>query len=313
MSDVVVVGAGVVGLAAALQLRERGFAVEVVAAHGPMQGVSGVAGAIWYPFLAEPRERVLGWSRRTFARLSALAADPASGVVLQPVVELFTGPAATPWWAEAAGPIAWLPPSAVPPPYRAALRVEVPVCDVPRHLPWLLHTAGARGVRFTWTRLASLDEAFTRAPAVVNCTGLAAAALCGDAELKPVRGQVLTVARVPGVGALIDDSEPQPFYVIPRGDELVLGGTAQAGDDRLEVDPADTAAILAGIARRVPALRDPQLRAVRVGLRPWRRTVRLERIDLAGGRRLVHDYGHGGSGFTLAWGCAEEVAALLGG
>ena len=48
------------------------------------------------------------------------------------------------------------------------------------------------------------------------------------------------------------------------------------------------------------------VRAERVGLRPYRDEVRLEREG-----RIVHDYGHGGAGFTLCRGCAESVAALL--
>ena len=34
--------------------------------------------------------------------------------------------------------------------------------------------------------------------------------------------------------------------------------------------------------------------------------------DLEAEGRVVHCYGHGGAGVTLAWGCAGEVAALLG-
>ena len=47
-----------------------------------------------------------------------------------------------------------------------------------------------------------------------------------------------------------------------------------------------------------------------VGLRPTRPQVRLEAVDLDGGRTLVHNYGHGGAGVTLSWGCAADAAAL---
>ena len=68
------------------------------------------------------------------------------------------------------------------------------------------------------------------------------------------------------------------------------------------------------IVRRCAALR-PQLAGARVlghrvGLRPVRDAVRLEREPLSGGRVLVHNYGHGGAGITVAWGCAEEAARL---
>jgi len=47
-----------------------------------------------------------------------------------------------------------------------------------------------------------------------------------------------------------------------------------------------------------------------VGLRPSRSEVRLEVEDI-GDRKVVHNYGHGGAGVTLSWGCAEEVVRLV--
>jgi len=48
------------------------------------------------------------------------------------------------------------------------------------------------------------------------------------------------------------------------------------------------------------------------GIRPYRRGgFRLESEELLDGRHLVHNYGHGGAGVTLSWGCAEEVHALV--
>ena len=310
--DVLVVGAGVIGLTTAWVLRDRGMKVEVWSREAPTDSVSAVAGAIWYPFLAEPRERVLGWSASTFARLGELARLPGSGVRMQRVTEVFTTAEPELWWQAAVGRIERLPAARVPPPYRAAITLEVPVCATPVHLPWLVARLEQRGVGFVRREVRSLDEAFERAPRVVNCTGLGARELCQDAAMQAVRGQVLVVERVPGVEAWIDGTGAQPFYVIPRGDDVVLGGTSQAGDERLVSDAQDSASILAGLAARVPALSSVVVRRVRVGLRPYRRTVRLEAEAHRAGR-LVHNYGHGGSGYTLAWGCAAEVAQLLEG
>ena len=51
----------------------------------------------------------------------------------------------------------------------------------------------------------------------------------------------------------------------------------------------------------------------RVGLRPGRPEVRLETDTVPDGRPVVHNYGHGGSGYILSWGCAHEVADLVEG
>jgi len=48
-----------------------------------------------------------------------------------------------------------------------------------------------------------------------------------------------------------------------------------------------------------------EIRDVKHGIRPVRPQVRLEREG-----RVIHNYGHGGSGFTLSWGCAFGVLRL---
>ncbi len=50
-----------------------------------------------------------------------------------------------------------------------------------------------------------------------------------------------------------------------------------------------------------------------VGLRPYRRTGFVLRAKRFGNKLLVHNYGHGGGGFSLSWGCAAMAADLVSG
>jgi D-amino-acid oxidase len=111
---------------------------------------------------------------------------------------------------------------------------------------------------------------------------------------------------------MIDDEGPNALaYVLPRPDVTVLGGTAEEGDWERRPRPETTCAILEKARLLDPRLETAEYVGAAVGLRPGRREVRLELDTLPSGRPLVHDYGHGGSGFTLSWGCAEEVARLV--
>jgi len=308
--DVVVLGAGVIGLTTAFRLRERGLSVAIWSRDDTLQTTSALAGAIWYPFLAQPRDRVLAWSKATFAELQRLAKQPGTGVHMHPVVEVFDGEPDL-WWRDAAPSIERLAAADVPPPHRSAIRVDVPVCEVPVYLPWLREQVRALGVAFVTREVASLDEAFAAADVVVNCTGLGAAALCGDDQLVPVRGQLVVKQRVPLAHAWIDDTTPIPRYLVPRADGIVCGGTAQHGDGSLEPRDEDSRDIVAALTGPFPQLADAAVQKVTVGLRPYRSTVRLERGERPDGGLLVHNYGHGGSGYTMAWGCADEVCALV--
>ena len=309
--DVVVLGAGVIGLTAAWRLRERGLSVAIWSRDDTLATTSAVAGAIWYPFLANPRQRVLQWSKATYARLRELADVPGAGVHMQPVIEVFDGDEPDLWWRDAAPAIERLPAEDVPAGHRAAIRVDVPVCDVPVYLPWLREQVRAMGVPLVAREVQALDDAFAAADVVVNCTGLGARELCADDELVPVRGQLVVKQRVPLDHAWIDDTTPTPRYLVPRAGSIVCGGTAQHGDRSLAPRDDDSRDIVGALSGPFPQLAEAAVQRVTVGLRPYRSTVRLEAERRPGGRLLVHDYGHGGSGYTMAWGCADEVCALV--
>jgi D-amino-acid oxidase len=292
---VTVVGAGVIGLTTAVALQSVGVEANVVARDLPEATTSAVAAALWYPYRALPADRVTAWSAATYEELSRL--DGVAGVRMLSGTEARPPGAPDPWWREA-----------VPDLRRTAegLRFTAPVVDMSVHLPWLAERVRSAGGRIERRAVASLEE--LEGDVVINCAGLGAGELAGDASLTAVRGQIVRVD-APSVDTwLVDQRDPERLvYVVPRERDVVLGGTAQEGDECLEPDGATTQAILERCAARIPALGDAPIVGVAVGLRPARPAVRLERDG-----RVVHCYGHGGAGVTLAFGCAVEVAALLG-
>jgi D-amino-acid oxidase len=148
---------------------------------------------------------------------------------------------------------------------------------------------------------------------VVNCTGIGARSLVPDEALVPVRGQVVIVEN-PGIREFYldhGDGGPEYVYLFPHRDVVVLGGTAHEGAADLAPRPEVSARILRDITAVFPSLRGARVVAERVGLRPVRPEVRLEAEALPGGRVLWHNYGHGGAGVTLSWGCAAELTAAV--
>jgi len=141
---------------------------------------------------------------------------------------------------------------------------------------------------------------------VINCAGIGARALVQDTDLEPHRGQVAIVSRIENPSCAVVCDDAPLMYAIPRTNDCVFGGTNDISDD-LAADPQTTSRIVAECSR-VLNIDQPNVLAERVGLRPFRRSgVRLERNRLRDGRVVIHNYGHGGAGFTLSWGSAREV------
>ncbi|SCG77157.1 FAD-dependent oxidoreductase [Micromonospora inositola] len=308
-----VVGAGVVGLTSALRLAQTGHEVEVVAAKMGNGTTSSVAAALWYPYRAYPEVDVTRWSATTYEVLCDLTSDPSAGVRMRLGQELFRQHTSDPWWREAVPELGRVAVERLPTGYVDGYELSVPVVDMAMHLPWLLGQLETAGVAVRTRHVDHLAEAFEDVDAVVNCTGLGSRELIDDETLTPVRGQVIVVAQFGLTEWQLDQNDPEHLiYVVPRSDTVLLGGTAEEGDEDLNVRPETAADMLKRCIELVPALDKARILSHRVGLRPGRPTVRLETEFIDRGP-VVHCYGHGGAGVTLSYGCAEDVALLVSG
>ncbi|MGP9017314.1 NAD(P)/FAD-dependent oxidoreductase [Streptomyces sp. BR1] len=301
MSDeTIVVGGGVIGLTTAVVLAESGRKVRVWSRDPVGATTSAVAGALWWPYRIEPAARVGEWALTSLRVYEQLAAEPeTTGVRL--VEGLHAGIRLSelgPWAAEVDG----LRQSA------HGVLARIPLIDMPTHLDWLRGRLEATGTKIEIRELDRLPDA----PLVINCTGLGARRLVPDPRMRPVRGQLVIVEN-PGISewyTAVDESDASTYF-FPQPYGLLLGGTAQDDAWDLTPDPRTAEEIVARCARVRPEIAGARVLAHRAGLRPVRDGgVRIEAEATRSGGVLVHNYGQGGAGVTVAWGCAREAAAL---
>lgn len=298
--------------------------------------------------------RAKGWSETSYRMFAGLARDARAGVFLRPVTFDFKRPIledARPSekveeYKDKVGRFrhdaSLIAEHGVNPElgFRDAYTHLAPMIDTDVYLRWLLDEALRAGCRVVEQpvvgSLRGQEETLLRhygVDAIVNCAGLEAHELAGD-QVMPLRGALIRVRNdgiamprieeAHGVSHNGSTTEERGFiFIVPRGnDMLVLGGLAEPDEWDLDIDFDNDEPIREMYRRCVeflPALRSAVIDAaqpVRVGLRPFRRRgVRLENEP---GTRLVHNYGHGGSGVTYSWGCGLEVVErveklLLGG
>jgi D-amino-acid oxidase len=268
---------------------------------------------MWGPYLVEPKDKVDRWSRHSLEVFRQLAADPATGVRLTSGIEASRHADAPPAWATELPEFRPCEAAELPIGFTSGYRFTVPFVDMPVYLEYLQRRLAGTGAKIEQRRLRSLAEAGPAA-AVVNCTGMGARDLVPDPGLRPIRGQHVVVTN-PGLTEFFSEDtglSPDLLCIYPHGDTVVLGGTAIDGTDDMEADDAAAEAILARCLQVESRLAEARVLAHRVGARPTRNAVRVESDRLEDGTLVVHNYGHGGAGVTLSWGCASEVQELVG-
>ena len=303
------VGGGVSGLTCALELAALGLAVEVRARELAPATTSSVAAAIWYPYKAGPPEAVARWARASYEVFQRLARDPSTGVVLRAGVELLPQASPADWREEVQGLRPALA-SELGDRARAGWVYEAPVIEMPVYLDWLTRQVLARGVHVVQAEVSALDELERECELIADCAGLGARELAGDRALVGIRGQVVRVERSGVERFALDERDPSVVaYVVPRSRDCVLGGSAHEGREDLEPDEREAREIADRCRRLEPGLERAKVLGTAIGVRPYRPQVRLE-VERLGRAWLVHDYGHGGAGVTLSWGCARDVARI---
>jgi D-amino-acid oxidase len=310
--DVLVIGAGVSGLTTGICLAEAGLSVTIRAAAPPGQTTSVAAGAVWGLVRVGPPGRVLEWGRAGLQTLSKLAAEPGSGVRMVSGREISRTPLEPHDWMDLLADLRPCEPAELPNGFTDGWHYTAPLATMPVYLGYLRDRFERAGGTLEITVIASLAELAGQAPVVINCSGAGAHDLVPDPAVVPVRGQVVIAAN-PGIEEFVIDRDPEPpwiTYMFPHGDTILLGGTNDEGNWDLDPQRHISERIVAGCTEIDPRLRGAEILGHRVGLRPGRPEVRLESEPLDGGV-LWHNYGHGGAGVSLSWGCAAEIAAAL--
>jgi D-amino-acid oxidase len=312
-ADVIVLGAGVSGLTCAIRLAEAGHRVSVHSADSPAGTTSCAAGAIWGAYLVA-HESGESWALRSLDVFRDLARDPAAtGVRMVWGVEASRGDLRTPDPGPGAEGVRECDPATLPPGFTNGWWYRVPLIDMFRYLAYLtarLRDSGGTvtvGPPVTPAQLPGLGTT------VVNCTGTGARDLVPGDPVRPVRGDLLVVDN-PGIDTFFvehdDDADGLTTYVLPQGERVMLGGSRADGDWSRQPDPRVASGILRRCVEAEPLLAGARVLEHRVGLRPVRRRLRVEADDRH--PHVIHNYGHGGGGVTLSWGCADEVLALTG-
>ena len=305
--SVLVIGGGVNGLSTGICFLEDGWDVTIYSEEFSPNTTSDVAAALWYPFLSAPVEKTNVWGSRTYDILKLLATEKGAGIDMTQTFEYFRSSQPDPVWKSTVDNFERITED-LPSDYVECFSFMTQVIEMPLYLEWLMNRYNLLGGKLEKRRVNDFSEVPEKFQLVVNCTGLSSGELCNDLEVYPVRGQIIRIK--PKLNQMhLDQQIPTLSYIVPRSNDMILGGVAQEGNWSLEPTEEDRNFILEKCSKIIPDLKNAEIIEDIVGLRPGRAEVRLEK-ELISGKVIIHNYGHGGSGVTLSWGCAEEVVEL---
>jgi D-amino-acid oxidase len=310
MKKIAVIGAGVIGLTSALRLLEQGFDVTIFARDIYENTTSRAAPALWVPFRAHPEELIIKWGRRS--REVYLTLPEESGVILMDAIEFRRANEDIPIWAKMLDSYDKTPTDQLPPTYTQSFTARIHKIDSSVFLDYLIQQVQQRGGKIIQQYVDSLTDVDTTFPLIINCSGVWSNQLVPDPESFPICGQYLLTDKPPGLNKILLASVDTTScaLVVPRARDCYISGTAIDHVWNTKPEEKVSQLLLEHAISLEPLLANIKIQRAGIGLRPGRKAVRLSCEELADGRMVIHNYGHGGAGFTTAWGCADEVVGM---
>ena len=263
------------------------------------------------PFHVEPQDRVKKWAETSLAVFNSLIPERA-GVTIKAHTEAFSKQIPMPWWMEMLEEIAR--PAFIPEHYPFSYTIKMPFIDTSIYMPYLMKQFKQLGGKIIKQEIISLKSFATKKMGIiVNCTGMGASKLSNDPCLFPISGQIIRVEKPVGLidASFLHIGEKEVILIAPRTNDCIIGATANENDPCIKPNLETAKKMLANAIKIYPHLATAKVIEHKVGLRPGRNKVRLEYEDMGDACLLIHNYGHGGAGITLAPGCAQEVLQIV--
>lgn len=213
--------------------------------------------------------------------------------------------------------------------FEARVGFRLPIVEMSRYLPYLVEYAAQVGVTFESTpdllgRQDVFDDGDFDAK-VVACGGWTPLTMgFSDDQMTGLSGQIFEVSlggefqKTNEVHSVSMPDDSRPAYIVANSESAWLGGTAMPVSFEMgKFRPDYQAEEESRVVRQVEQLAGVQLNPNpgdhqrRIGIRPYRNQVRVERIESDHSIPIIVNYGHGGAGISLSWGCANEAVRIM--
>lgn len=323
MSNIAVIGSGVIGLSTAIMLRKRGYLANIYTIDLSDKTIpSYSACALWMPFLMSDDKHAhkqtadsrywAEFSWAYFEKISKL--NTKTGIFKVAHEEYWDEYESEPYYYDIVDNFS-IEHSENDLPYKYKWTMNTFVIDMTNYMDWLLQEFKSLNGKI-FSSSDGWDYKNMKNNVFFNCTGISSREIFKDTNLKGVKGH-LVVCDATQQQYSMGDNE---YCVIPRSNNLLIGSLMIESEEyTIDINGIEhlskkTKKLMSsnlGKKLGIDKININDENLIITGIRPYRENgVRLE-YEKIKDKSIYHNYGHGGGGVTFSWGCVQDSINLF--